>query len=122
MESWQKILDVFGDVKKTKELETCLESMACANMRLSSAFKNYAEGAEIRFRNSEMSRRWTTLRNSIGDDLTGASKKLNNPEVKKFFEIEQFNIKDVLDKMNKDLLHSVDYLKIEFNSLQEVGC
>ena len=109
----QKVLDNFGNVEEIKEqLETCLENMASACKNLSSAFNNNAKGAEILF----MSCGWPTLRKSIGDDLTKAVGYLNDPCVKKFFAIEQFSVKDVLEKMNADLEEfSVDDYKIELN-------
>ena len=109
----QKVLDNFGNVEEIKEqLETCLENMASACKNLSIAFNNNAKGAEIRF----MSCGWPTLRKSIGDDLTEAVGYLNDPCVKKFFAIEQFSVKDVLEKMNADLEEfSVDDYKIELN-------
>ena len=90
--------------------------MAIACKNLSSAFKNYAEAANISFRNTKKSLRWSTLRNDIGSDLARPSKKFNGPNVKKFFKTERFNVEDLREKMNAEFFEfSDDNKKIELN-------
>ena len=120
LKSFQKTIGGCSNYESLRnELQSCIENIAIACENLSIAFKNYAEAANISFRNSEKSFRWTTLRNDIGSDLARAWKKFNGPNVKKFFKTEQFNVKDVPEKMNAEFLEefSVDKIKIELDPL-----